>query len=245
MRRSTIITLTGIMMSASAVFADESSLIAHWPMNEGKGTEIKDVSGNHHHGKLLNAENSKWVDGRSGKALLFDNSKAKLKHHSCVVIPEIAGKHDFSKGMTVEAWIRLAPTVKRVGGMYYIFSNVNSTNGPGLFFLISWKRLLMQSGNGKKTFWVAVSSTGKNPFIAKKWYHVAGTYDGSVYTLYINGVKAAISKPGAKLTKGIKKLSIGAFHAGYVDGFDGVISDVKLYSKARTPLEIVKAAKGI
>jgi hypothetical protein len=242
MKKMILTALTSLMATFGlTVLGDESGLIAHWPINEGTGTEIKDISGNNNHGKLLNAENSKWVDGRSGgKALLFDNLKAELKHHSCITIPQM-GKYDFSKGVTIEAWINFSSSAKRES-MYMIVMNAGGDRG--MWFEISWNRLLMQSADGKNIFWQVFSSTGENPIIRDRWHHVAGTYNGSIYTLYINGMKCAESQEGAKLTQGRDILSIGAYADGYVDGFCGIISDVKIYSQARTALEIIKAAKG-
>jgi hypothetical protein len=241
-----LIVLAGTIFSLSNGFAGEDGLIAHWPINEGTGTEIKDVSGNNHQGVLLNAENSKWVEGRTGKALLFDNSKAPLGKQSCISVSGM-DQYDFSKGVTIEVWIKRSPTAKREA-MYTIAGNAVDSRGPGISFMISWNCLLFQSGDGKPQdtiFWQAVSGAGNGPIALDQWYHVAGTYDGSAYAVFINGVKAAEGQKGAKLTKGRDIFSIGAFGNGYADGFDGIISDVKIYNKAKSPLEIVEAAKGL
>ena len=241
-----LVALVAVMISTSNGFTGEDGLIAHWPINEGAGTEIKDISGNNHPGILLNAENSKWVEGRTGKVLLFDNSKAEVKKQSCITIPQM-GQYDFSKGLTIEMWIKRSSGAKREA-MHTIIGNAVDVRGPGMSFMISWNRLLFQSGDGnaKDTiFWSAVSSTGNDPLTLDQWYHVAGTYDGSIYTIFVNGVKAAEGQKDAKLTKGRDVFSICAYGDGYCDGFDGIISDVKIYNKAKSPLEIVEAAKGL
>ncbi len=241
-----IIVLVGVIFSAFNGFAGEDGLIAHWPINEGTGTEIKDISGNNHNGVLLNSENSKWVDGRTGKALLFDNSKAPVKKQSCISVSGM-GQDDFSKGLTIEMWIKRSPGAKREA-MHTIIGNAVDVRGPGMSFMISWNRLLFQSGDGKSKdtiFGNAVSSTGNDPITLDQWYHVAGTYDGSAYNIFVNGVKVAEGQKDAKLTKGSDILSIGAYGYGYSDGFDGIISDVKIYNKAKSQLEIVEAAKGL
>jgi Concanavalin A-like lectin/glucanases superfamily len=227
---------------ALPLFADENGLVAHWPMNEGKGTEIKDVSGNNNNGKIINKMRAvKWVDGRNGKAPMFEGTK-KRNSSGAIIIPKM-GKYDFSKGMTVEAWIKLPSKYKRET-LYEIISNTKGDSGPGFRLVISWKRLLFASGDGKKLV-CAATSTAKVPFKGGIWYHVAGTYDGSIFKVYVDGVKAAESKPGLKLTKGDSNISIGSYRYGYAYGFIGIISDVKLYTKVLSALDIAKAAKGL
>jgi outer membrane protein assembly factor BamB len=61
-----------VMFFVSAGAAEtEKGLIAHWPLDEGEGGVIKDVSGNGNDGKISGAT---WTPGRSGSALRFDSS---------------------------------------------------------------------------------------------------------------------------------------------------------------------------
>jgi hypothetical protein len=81
-----------------------------------------------------------------------------------------------------------------------------------------------------------------------KWYHLAATYDGAMVRLYING------KLDASRTKsGLHNMSLynpndGAFMIGQSLGarmFDGEISDVRIWSTARTENEIKENLCGI
>ncbi|OGV49917.1 MAG: hypothetical protein A2017_10520 [Lentisphaerae bacterium GWF2_44_16] len=226
------------------VDAENLRLLAHWPMNEGEGVSINDVSGNGHNGTLLNPESSKWVDGREGKALYFNNIPEKMpKDKNAVIKVEKLGGYDFSKGLTVTAWIKTPPQLHR-SAQYEIIDNSPSGKGPGFRLLISWRMLMFYCADGK-TFSAAKSSTATDAINADTWYHVATVYDGKTAKVYINGHLAGESPENVILPKGRTYISIGAMNTGNCYGFEGIISDLKLYSGAMSDAEIAKTAKGI
>jgi hypothetical protein len=73
------------------------------------------------------------------------------------------------------------------------------------------------------------------------WYHLAGTFDGKHQKLYINGNLAASAEPGfGAIGFDHGNLAIGKPYAGAKSYFNGLISQVRLYSKALSS-EDVKA----
>ena len=84
---------------------------------------------------------------------------------------------------------------------------------------------------------------GKTPLITNRWYHVAGVYDAQARTMnvYLNGrrddgclvgrVAAHQHISGVKAFVGRRTLRKGFEFAGLVD-------DVKVYSRALTPIEV-------
>lgn len=80
--------------------------------------------------------------------------------------------------------------------------------------------------------------TGTVQFETNKWYHVAVTYDGAEIKLYIDGV---LNGTTAAPRGGIDLTSDKGFYIGYSAGgrqFDGAISEVRIWTKALTGLEI-------
>ncbi len=229
--------LAGLILSAG-----DDGLIGSWPLNEGAGNIFKDVLGNNNGEILYDMRGIKWVEGRNGKNPLFFGKEGERNSFGAVTIPGI-GKYDFSKGITVSAWIKFSSTMKREA-VYDIVSNATGDSGPGFRLMIHWGRLLFLSGDGKKAF-SAMTTAAKFPFKAEIWYHVASTYDGSIFKVYVDGVKAGESEPDQKFTKGSDDISIGSYRNGYYYGFDGIVSDVKIYNKAISPLEIMTIAKGL
>ena len=221
---------------------EKASLIGHWAFNEGEGVRVADSSGQGNHGAIVNEiQNVKWVEGRVGKALAFAVNQGSRNENGCVVITNM-NKYDFGKGITIEAWIRLDKNIVR-NGTYEIVSNTESDRGKGFRFCISWNALAFISGEGGtgKT-WGASSNPSRTQIKPETWYHVAGTYDGSIFRVYLDGEEVGASEPGKELTKGRNAVSIGAYVGGNAYGFEGLIDEIKIYNFSFAQLDIMKHA---
>jgi hypothetical protein len=76
------------------------------------------------------------------------------------------------------------------------------------------------------------------------WYHLAGTWDGSLVRVYVNSVLD--NTPGSKsapIGTDTRPLYIGG-RTGSTDETDGIIDDVRFYDRALTVAEISQAASG-
>jgi hypothetical protein len=223
--------------------AAEKKLVGAWLLNEGEGLVVKDTSGNAKDGKILkDGRNAKWVEGRNGKAVEFTGGDpTKRNEAGCIEIPNM-GDVDFGKGLTVQAWVKLTD-IKRESTVE-IVSNTESDRGKGWRFVLSWGSLHLMSGEGGAgTTWGAQTNPATAKFETGVWYHLAGTFDGSVFRVYVDGREVGVSKEGLTITKGRPFVSIGAYVSGYAYGLNGVVSNVKLYNYARTPQEILADAK--
>lgn len=227
------------MTAAAFVLAAEEGLVGYWPLNEGTGTIVKDMGPNKLDGTILSSGETRWVEGRDGKALEFGGINGKAPY---VLIPNLKNA-DFTKGMTVMCWVMPDKKQKREG-QYYIVSNTRGIYGKGFLMMIHYQRLLLSSGDGNKTMYYANSVFGKNPIITGTWIHFAATHDGNrTFRVYIDGELAGASdKQSGPVTPGTNSLSIGS-QFGYAP-FLGAVSNVKLYSRTLTDAEILKAAKG-
>lgn len=78
--------------------------------------------------------------------------------------------------------------------------------------------------------------------IADQWNHVAGTYDGSVMTLYFNGMETATYYvSGAVYANSAHSLYLGGLSNGQYYGFGsfaGTLADARVYNTALTPEQI-------
>ena len=78
------------------------------------------------------------------------------------------------------------------------------------------------------------------------WYHLCGTYDGSSLKIYINGVlNNSISGSGGIGTTSYYGVQVGRKYnpnpSTYVNYFNGIIDEVKIWDYARTPDQILKS----
>ena len=230
-----------ILSSAIGEAALRDGTLLYMAFNEGAGQVAKDLSGNGNDGKLQGE--TKWVDGKFGKALQFDGKTGYV---------DIASSKSlgFSKAVTVEAWVK---------------SNVDHTNYTGLirkglhaadrpnFFMLQIKpdgpagadlvQLVYSHASNDNDY--VDSKTGLD---VGKWYHLAGVIDpaGGKMTLYFNG-NSDVEKvvPADDLKPDDNPLYIGRGHNGVIEIFNGVIDEVIVYSRALTAKEIKEDMAGI
>lgn len=74
------------------------------------------------------------------------------------------------------------------------------------------------------------------------WHHIAGVYDGTQYTMYVDGMQDGVAVPasGPIQQTTSHKFNIGAFESsGSVSKFyDGFIDEVKIFDEALSPAAI-------
>jgi len=225
----------------------EDGLVGWWRFDEGGGNRALDASGNGHHGAIKG--HVERVPGRVGRAVLFDGKKG-----AGVVIPNAQALNPTS-AITIEAWIKPKPLTRELS---YEIVNKAGDRGPGYRVFISWAALRMVSGRGYgKDFWFVYSSLPVHPIRWGMWHHLAATYDGQVYKLYLDGVEvttgatlrpktggsAPLDGSGHPLTVNTKPLTIGSYSQGYAYPFLGAIDEVKIYNRAKSPREIFRAAR--
>ena len=220
--------------------ANDAGLVGVWRFDEEDGLEARDSGPNSLHGKILRPEEVKRVDGRSGRALLF-TGEGKLDACSSVVVPNMK-QHDLTQAFTIEAWIRLRPDYTR-RDTCFIASN-GAFKGPGWRFLISWDSLGLESGDGQSMLGARTSRTDFR-FQGSRWYHLAGTYDGFAYRVYVDGIERGVSRPAEPrpMTRGTWPLSIGSYRSGRSNLLKGAIDELRIYARARSPIEVLKDAR--
>lgn len=239
--------LLALLLSASwigiAPAADEApSSLLHWfPFDEGQGDKVTDSKGGVSGKIRFLGDRVKWVPGKSGTGLEFTAPPPESRGtNGCVEVKVPSAQ--FSEGVTVEAWI--CPSASGVDSVCgEIISNTYTDNGTGFRLRLRRKHLDFISGPGG----YGTASTYGAPvwgpaMVQNTWYHVAGTWDKSVFRIYVNGKLVVASKENLLLTPGRDTIFIGAYNGGYAYGYDGIIDEVKIYTAALTPEEILKAA---
>ncbi|EDM81096.1 VCBS [Plesiocystis pacifica SIR-1] len=204
----------------------EAGLAGYWPLDDGPGARAWDLSPNANDGVI---SNPRWTSNGPGlnrpMALQLDGSSDSVE------IPHSA-QVSVTGDQTIELWLRPRILGKRQNPI------AKAYGGEGTITL---------EVNGSISYYCGQSGANTSPYIgftaaaniaAGQWTHVAIVRDLGTQTLtwYIDGVEtsetdlaySSITASGAPLTIG----------SGYVHNFDGELTEVRLWSIARTEAEI-------
>lgn len=205
------------------VALDTDGLVGAWLLDDGKGEAVKDSSDNGLDGKIAKGK-PKWVDGKFGGAMEFGGQD--------MVTVDDDNALDLEE-FTIAAWVN----IPKVSGAWQIIAS-KEHRGPtgrnyGLFGHIN-------SGVVHYSF---TTNSGWKSFDAKTvvtdgdWHHVAGTYDGSDFKLYLDGAVDAQVSPGTKPDNHDNFLFIGGCDIGNY-WMTGTIDEVVLYERALSEQEL-------
>ncbi|MEM3698073.1 MAG: G1 family glutamic endopeptidase [Candidatus Bathyarchaeia archaeon] len=210
------------------------ALVGYWKLDEGSGTIASDSSDNGNIGTLINGP--QWIDGVVGTALAFDGID------DYVHVPSSNSLTITGNQITVEMWLRPATLLDDTAPFINFIDKGNEYG-----FQISQDGY-KPTPDGKIWFYVGLDLSGwhwegiqttTNQWIANKWYHLAGTYDGNSLKIYVNGIlENSRLLSGNLFAQGAYPLSIGSYTLGNQYFFNGAIDEVKIYNYARTPEEI-------
>jgi len=163
----------------------------------------------------------------SGAALSFDgqNDYVEIRDHSSL---------NARNSMTAEAWV----FANSFGSNIYsnsILCKHNWASGNKGYVLRCGNRgnvSFIISGRSSGGTWEEANSTS-SPMDLKKWYHVAGVFDGDSVKVYLNGVlQASHSYSGQIDVSSGANARIGQLSTGTGRNFDGMIDDVRLWDTA-------------
>ena len=208
--------LPPLLLATSSIAQD--SLVAHWPFDEVEGVVTPDVSGSGHEAVVTSAE---LVKGVVGKAIRFDGRVSGVRCDSPVNL-------ELSDQLTLEAWVN--PSARPSGG----FPAVIRRDGAYALRFSEGRLGFLLWFDGKVTS-VVSRQTEWEP---GRWYHVAGIYDGAEMRLFIDGQLDPYSPipHTGQVDPSITAAGIGSCLGRYA--FDGVIDEVKVYTRGLTEAEV-------
>ncbi len=221
----------GLALAASSAGAlDTDALVGAWLMDDGNGDKVSDSSENGLDGMIVKGE-PEWVGGKYGGALEFGGSD--------MVTVQDDPKLDLET-FTLAAWVN----IPAITGVWQIIASKES-RGPtarnyGLF----------GHSNSGVVHYSFTTNFAWNSFNAQtavtdgKWHHVAGTYDGTTFTLYLNGAVDGSIAPGTKPDSHDQALFIGGCDIGNY-WMTGAIDELALFDRALSEAEVSELKDGL
>ena len=197
------------------------ALVACWQFEDGAAaTTALDATANHLDLALTAA--SETTGGRRGAALsVTSGSLAHAAHQASLD----------ATALTVELWINptALPGATRAG--------LVDSDGEYGFFLYPNSVLQCTAGG-------VVATAAANLVVTSKWQHVACTYDGTTARVYLDGREVATQGGGGAIAAGnANGLAVGS-NSPNSDNFTGLVDDVRIYSVARTAVEVCADSGG-
>jgi hypothetical protein len=217
-------------------------LVGHWPMEEGSGTQILDVSGNANHGALSGTFG--WMPTADGQALTLGGANGSL-----ATVPDSASL-DVTEAITIAAWVRPG----RATTTDLVAKDVNgSVDGYQLSLSASTaanpQRVFARFNQATSGDTFRVNSSAMYPADGLTWMHVAVTYDrvahggDGLMRLYINGVfDTSVTGPVGGIVANTTSVGIGGQASDGTRTLLGALDDVRIYNQALTAGEIAALA---
>ncbi|MFA6717447.1 MAG: LamG domain-containing protein [Victivallaceae bacterium] len=230
--------------------ASSNKIIGQWHFDEGEGEIAKDSSGT---GADLKLSGATWAEGKKGKCLAFDGKGScayTAKIYQCF---ELTGNE-----FTISCWVK--PEYEYPKPMFIISNSLSAHRGPGYRLCFSYGALNFGSGEGwgkNKKYWSVHTpkfKDGKVPektiqkgswykgVVNNRWYHIAVTYKGGLYKIYVDG-KIAGEKQEKAVVPAKHRLVIGNRNPKESKlCYKGLIDEVEILNRAKTGEEIIDDA---
>jgi len=159
----------------------------------------------------------------------------------CMRVADSQSLRSFSDAITIEVWLKASSFSAESG-------NVNSIIRKNIIpgaenFLLRFRNvngtLLLDMGLGSEIGGLQVA----DEFGVGTWYHLAGTYDGSTITIFVNGLVIDSKNISGQLQIDQSDLYIGrgdpTFSAG--EYFHGLLDEIRLWNVTRSQEQIQAA----
>jgi prepilin-type N-terminal cleavage/methylation domain-containing protein len=214
------------------LIAAAEGLVGWWTFDEGSGSAAADSSGNGNAGSLTctggGCANPTWTTGKVGNALSFTGTAGAAGPGSYVSVASIPT----TSHMTMMAWIR--PTTAANDQMF-MSSVANNANYMRTLSGKAFSSVSVSGGPAQST--IAGATTLAN----STWYHVAGSFNGTAQTVFLNGTQDGTTNAtttSANLNWPAGAFNIGIYLTGSVNPFVGIIDEVRIYNRALSAAEI-------
>ena len=222
-------------------FALLDGLVGYWPLNDGTGSTIATDLLGRNPGTLVDLDPATaWVSGRSVGALAvagagFVNVPASPSIDSIADQLTIAGWGYLSATGTIDDYATIASREDGTTIDQHYHISINSRGEvPAMWLKTETTNFLLQ---------------GPTAVARQTWVHVAGTYDGTIARLYVNGEEVDSQALTGRLIADTTPVILGANgngagSANVSERFPGRIDEIMLYRRALSATEVEQIYNG-
>ncbi|WP_168442015.1 LamG domain-containing protein [Pontiella desulfatans] len=214
-----------------------SGLVAHWPLDEGAGTNAVDASGYGFDGELLNG--ATWgSDATRDSYVVFDGTDDRI---ATTFTYALAETNDF----TWAWWAKKATAPGADNGSIMVGNRYGNTGSENYEF-IKFTPISVQFANSDTAG--AIERYDYSDIPQDEWHHYAMVKDGTSYQWYVDGVAQGVASNFVYNESSPLPFLIGGDDDGsgtkVNEHFEGCIDDVVLYREALTPAEVADVRDG-
>jgi len=212
------------------------NLVGWWKFDEGPGTTAVDWSGHDNHGSLTGTALS-WMpdDGMIGGALSFDGTASDTDY------VEISTADISLTAGTVAMWAKLRPNPQLPDTRYFFGHTTIPAFSDRIQLYMDNADTILDLGLGDSH----AIHTDIMSLTTETWYHVALTWDGGNYVVYVNGEqKANGSYTGLETLNTIADIGNDGNPGDRTEAFNGLLDNVRIYNYALSQAEIPLAMRG-
>ncbi|MEN6426815.1 MAG: LamG domain-containing protein [Phycisphaerales bacterium] len=229
------------MVAAPSAYAGDPTLIGWWKLNDGTGAVALDSSGYGNNGTVVNPNGglgtggSVWVDDpERGMVISFNGTDGS---GACVTTPVRLPAMTMESDFTWVFWAK-QPAAQATNNDTILGNRYGGTASPLQFIKFTPTRFENYNDDGSY-----VNGINYTSIPADVWIHHVVVKDGASLTYYRNG--AVLLTNTMTKTLDPNPFYMGADgNSGVQEAWQGYLSDVRLYGRALTESEVLKAMAG-
>jgi len=215
-----VLITAGLLTGSSYAKIDPASAVGLWLLDEGKGTQAADSSGNGHNGVVTAIG---WVDdGKFGSALENAGGTAiQIDHNDAFSL----------ETFTLTCWVKIIDT----GAYQAVFGK--QPDNPTRNYRIEIhptgvSRISFGSGGQAG----AGSVLGTTAVVNDEWHHIVATYDMEQLKMYVNGVLEGTQQKNLEPATNNSPLQMGMIN--------GVVDELGIFNVALEEEDIIMIRDG-
>ncbi|MFH0991057.1 MAG: DUF1565 domain-containing protein [bacterium] len=196
-------------------YKSDANTVLLMHMNETSGSTVSDASS---YGNNGIATGTTISDGKISKGRSFNGAGDYIS------VPHSSSLNYLSE-LTIEGFFRISSAVNYAG-------ITKGTTQWAYSLALMGQRLAFTNGAPGNSGTIMADSIPSNT-----WIHLAAIISGANVKLYFNGVKSVESTLYYPITNNTEELTIGIDKPGSVEYYKGLIDEVRISNKARSPQE--------